>query len=231
LSIEKKGVMSEQAGASTEAPSPNLTAAAEAQAQRAVTTASNDAEDKLLVRRVLAGEQQAFATLLERYRAAVYNLCYRMLNNGSDAEDAGQEAFLRAYTQMHTYQPDRRFATWLLSIAAHLCIDTLRRRRRPIIALDAIELWKKSDEPEPEEAALDVEMREEVRELLDHLPEKYRLVTVLRYWHDLSYAEIAEVTDLSESAVKTQLHRARKMLAGEITKRKGARDDGLRRLH
>jgi RNA polymerase sigma-70 factor (ECF subfamily) len=80
-----------------------------------------------------------------------------------------------------------------------------------------------SDDPEPEELAIRAEQSEMVRQLLNTLPDKYRSVTVLRYYNDLSYDEIARVTGLTESAVKTQLHRARKMLAEELAEVNGRR--------
>ncbi|MEI7556228.1 sigma-70 family RNA polymerase sigma factor [Candidatus Chlorohelix sp.] len=176
-------------------------------------------EDENLVQQVLGGNQDAFAQLIERYKVAVFNLCARMLNDQNEAEDASQEVFLRAYNQLHTYQTGRRFSTWILSIASHYCIDMLRRRR-PVTDLDSIAFWKPSDLPEPEESAVISENRDEVRDLLRKLPEKYRSVTILRYWQDLSYEEIAETTGLTIATVKTRLFRARELLAKELDKQR-----------
>src|SRR5260370_15199444 len=95
-------------------------------AREAIVEALSDAE---LVELVLAGEQDAFAVLVERYKDAVQNLAYRMLSNATEAEDVTQEVFVRAYTQLATYKSAHKFSTWLLSIASHLAIDQLRRRR------------------------------------------------------------------------------------------------------
>ncbi|NWJ94842.1 MAG: sigma-70 family RNA polymerase sigma factor [Chloroflexi bacterium] len=196
-----------------------MEAAQSRQAEALVTPVVNEAnrEEEAIVSRVLAGNTEAFAELIDRYKVAVYNLCARMLHDPSEAEDASQEVFLRTYNQLATYQPGRRFSTWILSIASHYCIDLLRRRR-PIVDIDSIAFWKQSDEPEPEETALSGETRDEVRELLKKLPDKYRGVTVLRYWQDLSYEEIAEATGLSVGTVKTRLFRARELLAKELDK-------------
>ncbi len=202
----------------------------DAQAEAGVAPVVNEAnlEDEALVRRVLNGEVEAFSSLIERYKVAVFNLCSRMLNDPDEAEDASQEVFLRAYNQLHTYQPGRRFSTWILSIASHYCIDMLRRRR-PVMDLDSIAFWKASDQPEPEESAVAGENRDEVRDLLKKLPEKYRSVTILRYWQDLSYEEIAEATGLSVATVKTRLFRARELLAKELEKqRRNGGDAGSR---
>jgi RNA polymerase sigma-70 factor, ECF subfamily len=171
--------------------------------------------DRLSVQAALLGDQNAFADLVTRYQSAVYNMAYRMLGDPTEAEDAAQEVFVRAWNQLHTFQLDRRFSTWLLSIASHYCIDVLRRRR-PAAPLDDVALYVESDEPAPDEIALQGEQADTVKRLLNRLPDKYRSVTVLRYYNDLSYEEIARVTGLTESAVKTQLHRARRMLAEQI---------------
>jgi len=176
-------------------------------------------EEEAIVSRVLGGDVEAFAELIDRYKVAVYNLCARMLGDPTEAEDAAQEVFVRAYTQLKSYTPGRKFSTWILSIASHYCIDLLRRRK-PSVDLETIAFWKQSDQPEPEERALTGEVRDEVRELLNRLPDKYRGVTILRYWNDLSYDEIAQATGLSVATVKTRLFRARELLAKELEKQR-----------
>jgi RNA polymerase sigma-70 factor (ECF subfamily) len=172
-------------------------------------------QDRISVQAALRGDQAAFGDLVTRYQTAVYNMAYRMLGDATEAEDAAQEVFVRAWNQLHTFQQERRFSTWLLSIASHHSIDVLRRRK-PTAPLDDVALYVESDEPEPDEVALQGEQRDMVKKLLNTLPEKYRSVTVLRYYNDLSYDEIAGMTGLTESAVKTQLHRARRMLAEQL---------------
>lgn len=172
-------------------------------------------QDRTAVQAALRGDQAAFADLVTRYQTAVYNMAYRMLGDATEAEDAAQEVFVRAWNQLHTFQQERRFSTWLLSIASHHCIDVLRRRK-PTAPLDDVALYVESEEAAPDEIALQGEQREIVKKLLNTLPEKYRSVTVLRYYNDLSYDEIARITGLTESAVKTQLHRARRMLAERL---------------
>ena len=82
------------------------------------------------------GSDEAFTSLVEAYQSHVYNLCYRMLGEPESAEDAAQETFLRAYQHLHRYDQRRPFATWLLSIAAHYCIDRLRRRKFSMLSVD-----------------------------------------------------------------------------------------------
>lgn len=172
-------------------------------------------EDVTLVRRTLTGDQQAFASLVEKYKDSVFNVAYRMLGNPSEAEDVAQEAFVRAYTQLHTYKDSHRFSTWLLSIASHLSIDQLRRRRFLALPLENVPFleWIADASVGPEEAALAVEASDEMQGVLSVLPAKYRAVLILRYWHDLSYEEIADALHLTPPLVKARLHRARELVA------------------
>lgn len=171
------------------------------------------AEEAALARRAQGGDQTAFAVLVQRYSGALFNLAYRMLDDRHEAEDAVQEVFLRAYRRLDSFDPGRRFVTWLLSIGSNYCIDRIRRRRGAWLTLDDVAFWLPSGDPGPERSALLDERRQAVQRALQQLPDTYRGVTVLRYWHDLSYLEIAEALGLTEATVKTRLHRARKMLA------------------
>lgn len=172
-------------------------------------------EDTALVRRALAGDQEAFATIVEKYKDPVFNVAYRMLGNPTEAEDVAQETFVRAYTQLRTYQEGRRFSTWLLSIASHLSIDQLRRRRFLALPLENAPFleWIADLGAGPEQAALQLEASDEMQKVLSVLPPKYRTVLVLRYWYDLSYEEIAEMLGLTSALVKARLHRARELVA------------------
>jgi RNA polymerase sigma-70 factor (ECF subfamily) len=176
-------------------------------------------EEQLLVKRAQRGDQNAFAQLVDQYQTPVYNLAFRMLGNANDAEDAAQETFLRAYTQLKSFRVDQKFATWLLSIAAHYCIDRLRRRRFLWLSIedDAIGESLASDLPEPDDEALRHENEHQVAQLLEHLSPSNRLVVVLKYWHDQSIEEISRTTGDSVSAVKVKLYRARQALAKQMT--------------
>ncbi len=168
----------------------------------------------------MQGDQDAFAELVYTYQDSVYNLCYRMLGERTEAEDAAQEAFLRAYSNLYRYDPQRPFKTWLLTIASNHCIDRLRKRRLSFLSLDEpvpATLALSSDEPEPEQATLSTERSRQVQALLDQLSPDYRAAVVLRYWYDYSYTEIAAIMDTTESAVKSRLFRARQMLAEKLT--------------
>lgn len=160
------------------------------------------------------GDQWAFTNLIQRYERAVYNLCYRMLGNPNAAEDAAQEAFLRAYRAIHRYDTDRKFSTWILSIASNYCIDQLRKKRLLTLSFDEMPYLDVSEKsPGPEGRLIIGEHQEEIRQLLGGLNETDRAAIVMRYWYDLSYDEIGEALSLTNSAVKSRLHRARRTLA------------------
>jgi len=165
------------------------------------------------------GDQGAFTQIVETYQNPVYNLCYRMLGTQQAAEDAAQEAFWRAYKNLHRYDTRRPFATWLLSIAAHYCIDQQRRKRLPTMDLnEIIEFAAEDPVPSPESSTLNVEFSEKVQHQLAQLSENDRAVLILRYWHEYSEDEICQALSISKSAVKSRLHRARKHMAMQWTK-------------
>lgn len=163
-----------------------------------------------------AGDQQAFSRLVAVYQKPIFNLCYRMLGDGAEAEDAAQESFIRAYLKLDSYDPKRKFSSWLFSIASHYCIDRLRKRRIQWISWDDLPPWRwlpDADAPQPEESMIAVEATEGVHQLLAALPPDYRAAVVFKYWYDMPYDEIAETLKTTVSAIKSKLFRARKMMA------------------
>jgi RNA polymerase sigma-70 factor (ECF subfamily) len=175
-----------------------------------------DNQELIWLEQARGGDQAAFGRLVEAYSGPVYNLAYRMLGNAPEAEDAAQETFVRMYTKLHTYQPERKLSSWVLSIASHYCIDRLRRRRWNWLSLDEepVAAALPSHQRGPEELVLRQEMRDEVQGLVDRLSPPYRIPLILRYWNDMSYEEIAEAMGLTVQAVKSRLHRGRLMVAG-----------------
>lgn len=177
-------------------------------------------EEHAWVLQAQQGSDEAFTRLVEEHQTHVYNLCYRMLGEPESAEDAAQEAFLRAYQNLHRYDPKRSFATWLLSIAAHYCIDRLRRRKFPVFSMDQEnedgQTYEIADvsSPDPEAESVKREERDHLHGLLKNLDETDRAAVILRYWYDFSEIEIAESLGLTVSAVKSRLHRSRRALAG-----------------
>ncbi len=160
------------------------------------------------------GDTEAFSELVDAYQVAVYNLCYRMLGDPYEAEDAAQETFLRAYKALKTFDRKRSFSTWLLSIAAHYCIDQLRRKRMNKTYFEDSEYLEIPDPgPNPEASFSESEQQKRIRSLLDVLSETDRAAVIMFYWYEFSYEEIANALGLSSSAVKSRMHRARLQLA------------------
>ncbi len=169
------------------------------------------------------GDAQAFTCLLEAYQRPVFNLCYRMLGNAQDAEDAAQETFLRAYQSLRRYDNSRPFSTWLLSIAAHYCIDQIRKRRVQIVSVEELPV---PDLPEPspgmESNLSKKEEQQRIKAVIGVLDETDRAAVVMYYWYDFSYEEICQALSLSLSALKSRLHRARRVMAEEWLKHQPA---------
>lgn len=166
------------------------------------------------LQQALEGDETAFANIVETYQRPVYNLCYRMLGNAIDAEDAAQETFWRAYQNLKRFDPSRPFPTWLLSIAAHYCIDQQRKHRMPILSVDLLPEEDAPDPaPNPEKVVGELEETSQMRRLLNGLGPQDRAAIILRYWYEFSEEEIARTLSLTVSAVKSRLHRARKELA------------------
>lgn len=188
--------------------------------------------DQILIEWIVAvrdeADQDAFAEIVYSFQDAVYNLCYRMLGERTEAEDATQEAFIRAYNNIDRYDMNRSFKTWLLSISSNHCIDRLRKRRLKYLSLDeplpgSMELALTSDQVSPEAQTMRDEQSEYIQTMLSDLSEDDRAGIILKYWYDYSYAEIAEVLDTTESAIKSRLFRARRALAEMMTS--GNEDD------
>lgn len=178
--------------------------------------------DQDLITKALHGDDDAFSMLVETYQNPVYNLCYRMLGENTAAEDAAQETFWRAYQNLKFYDPQRSFATWLLSIAAHHCIDLQRKRRLQIFEMDEYPDFDIQDTgtPSPESAVITGDDNRELHALIQSLNPPDRAAVILKYWYGCSEEEISEMLSLTVSAVKSRLHRARRQLADAITTHK-----------
>jgi RNA polymerase sigma-70 factor (ECF subfamily) len=180
----------------------------------------NDPEQMMWITLAKHGSSAAFNHIVEKYQQPIYNFCYRMLNNGDDAEDAAQEVFMRAYFKLDSYAEPHKFSTWLFSIASHYCIDRLRKRRFQLVSWDDLDPWYPfpgQDVPQPEGTLLKMEADREVRDLLDELSPDYRTVIILKYWYSMSYEEIAQTLGTTIDTIKSRLFRARRMMATQIT--------------
>jgi len=175
--------------------------------------------DEQLIARVLAGDGEAYGTLVTRYKDLVYTIALRIVTDESDAEDVAQETFLRAYRALPRFRGDSKFSSWLYRIATNRSLTHLKRRKRRATTVDIdagphIEARSKEPSPigTPEDAVLDDEFRRRVRAAVERLPEQYRVVVTLFYLQERSYKEVAATLGIPMGTLKTHLHRARALL-------------------
>jgi RNA polymerase sigma-70 factor (ECF subfamily) len=172
-------------------------------------------ELKELVRRCLSGEQAAMVELVQRYQGPVFGICYRMLGQRQDAEDAAQETFVRVLKNLQRWDAERDFEPWLLAIAGNRCRTALAsRRRRPMHRSLEIPL----DDPQARADSGDL-LAEEVARGLQRIRPEYREAFLLFHEHELSYEAIAHVMHRPLGTIKTWIHRARLELIRDLQSR------------
>ena len=180
-------------------------------------------DEQQLIQQAVEGDVDAFGQLVVLYQQPLINLAYRMLGNYQEAEDAAQEAYIRAFRNLHSYDTRRSFKTWLFSITSNHCIDRLRKRRLSYVSIDEPlpphPALVSDENTDPEKSLLDQEQSEYIQNLLSGLSPDYRAAVILRYWFEMSYVEIAEALDTTESAIKSRLFRARQALAESVDQR------------
>lgn len=177
-------------------------------------------EDRFLIQSALTGDEKAFETLLLKYRNLVYTIMIKMVRNPQEAEDLTQEAFIKAFKSLASFNEEFAFSTWLMKIATNNCIDFLRKRKlqthsihEPIRYKDEkIEIDIQDSGPTPEKYLLQNERRKALERAIEGLPERYRYVILLRHKEEKSYEEISEILNLPLGTVKAQIFRAREML-------------------
>jgi RNA polymerase sigma-70 factor (ECF subfamily) len=180
-----------------------------------------------LVRHCLAGDQAAMLALVERFRGPVFGLCYRMLGQRQDAEDAAQETFVRVLKNLQRWDSERDFMPWLLAIAGNRCRTALAARRRRPIAEPMVELVA-DDTPDRRPAD---QLAEEVHLALADLRPEYSQAFLLFHNQELSYAEIAEAMDVPLGTIKTWVHRARRALIDHLRRRGAIPEPSIPRQH
>jgi RNA polymerase sigma-70 factor (ECF subfamily) len=163
--------------------------------------------DEALVRRCQTGDEAAFDELVERHRTRIYGLVCRLVGP-VEAEDLAQDVFVAAYKSLRSFRGEAAFGTWLYRIAVHTCSHHLRRKRPEAIELEEYEAPDDRREGNPEARAMQRELQGMVRQAIDSLPYKLRLVIVLRDVHDMSYEEIATVVGCPIGTVRSRLHYA-----------------------
>ncbi|ADU28457.1 RNA polymerase sigma factor SigW [Evansella cellulosilytica] len=179
-----------------------------------------DAVVKKIVIEVKKGNQQAFSELVELYKDKVYQIAYRMLGNVHEAQDVAQEAFLRAYVNIESYDTNRKFSTWLFRIATNLAIDRIRKKKPDfhledkVAGTEDLDYYSQfaTEDKLPEEKVVQYETQDWVQKEIMALPPKYRSAIILKYIEDLSLKEISNILNLPVATVKTRIHRGREAL-------------------
>lgn len=181
-------------------------------------------DEKAIIERVLAGDNDAFGILVETYQGRIYNLALRMCGNPDDAFDLAQESFFRAWRGLGSFQFESAFSTWLFRLCSNACLDWLRaKKRRPTVSLttaddedEAAQLDLPDPGKSPEELLLAAEERQALERAMNSLPVEYREILTLRAINDLSYTEISEILNIREGTVKSRLSRARLALRNKL---------------
>jgi RNA polymerase sigma-70 factor, ECF subfamily len=173
-----------------------------------------------------AGDPEEFSRLVGTYSSKIYRLATRMLNHQQDAEDVLQETFLKAYRGLKSFDGRSKISTWLFRIATNEALMVIRRKNPDMVSIDEpIETEEGEQEPVqiidwcclPEEELLSEETKERLDAAVQKLPERLKVVFLLRDINDLSTNETAEILNLTETAVKTRLSRARMRLREELS--------------
>ncbi len=166
-------------------------------------------------------DQQAYASLMKRYKKAVYYMILKMIRDADDAEDLTMEAFAKAFKNLERFKKDYTFSTWLFRIATNNTIDFIRKKKLKTMSLNntlsddsgnAVTIDVEDDDNNPQDVYIRTQRIEMVRIFVDKLPAKYRKLVQLRYFDELSYEEIAQELDKPLGTVKAQLHRSRELL-------------------
>ena len=183
--------------------------------------------DQEIVERCIAGRQDDFSILIDRYQGKVYNLLMRILRNHERAEEVSQDAFLQAYLKLNSYKSQYKFSSWLLKISQNLAFNRLRKARIDTVSLDQdkssshsiMQIADKHAEGQPEEQAERHDLRKLLESTFDTLSSKYRATVVLRHTEGLSYKEISEVLEIPVGTVKFRLHRAYRLLKEKLERK------------
>ncbi|MFL0684737.1 MAG: RNA polymerase sigma factor [Algoriphagus aquaeductus] len=175
----------------------------------------------LIDKAVLEKDQSAYATLMKRYKKAVYFMILKMIRDADDAEDLTMEAFAKAFRNLERFKKDYTFSTWLFRIATNNTIDFIRKKKLKTMSLNttmsddggnSVNIDVEDDDNNPQDEFIRSQRIEMVRIFVDKLPAKYRKLVQLRYFDELSYEEIAQELDKPLGTVKAQLHRSRELL-------------------
>jgi RNA polymerase sigma-70 factor (ECF subfamily) len=178
-----------------------------------------DLDDAALVAKAAAGNRDAFDVIVERHRRAVYQVCYRFVNNHEDASDLAQDAFVRAWKGLRNFKGQSALSTWLYRIAVNVSLNRVSAKTPVTEPIDSTDRFEDARIEGAQQAMLRHERAAAVRQAIAGLPEKQRATLILRTYHEMSHQEIADVLGSSVGAVKANffhaLHNLKKILGSE----------------
>ncbi len=185
------------------------------------------AEDSRLIANAIAGDQSAFRAIMKKYHDPVCNLLYRMIRQKDEVEDLAQEAFIKAFQSLASFNEEFAFSTWLFKIASNNCIDYIRKRKlqtfsidKPIASGDGEFSFEIPDSTyEPDREIIAGQRTKLLNEAISSLPPRYRTVILMRHTEEKDYAEIAKELKLPIGTVKAHIFRAREMLYKNLRKK------------
>ena len=184
----------------------------------------NNAEPSRLVAECIAGNEDAIEAFVRQYEQDVFRLALSIVNDATEAHEITQETFIAALKSLHAYQEKKSLRAWLYTIGLNLSRSHLRKRRlverlrNTLINIFQVDAQKQSS---PEEVAIQNEKETLIWEALNKLAERYRMVVVLRYFHELSITEISEILSINEGTVHSRLHTARQRMKNALEQLRG----------
>jgi RNA polymerase sigma factor (sigma-70 family) len=174
------------------------------------------ADDRHYIDKVKNGDRDSYAFLVNKYKEMVYSIGLKILRDGDDAQDLAQDCFIKAYQQIHSFQGNSKFSTWLYTITYRAAVTRLKENRVNTITLDEGQHQVPDNLPGQFDQLQAKQIRQQVQKAIQKLPEIDALLVTLYYINDLPIKEIEEITGLSKANVKIKLYRARKVLEKEL---------------
>lgn len=175
--------------------------------------------DSDLIKKSSTSDPKAIEVLVKQHQSAIYKLCYSILEDPDDAQDATQEAFIAVLNSLKNYRGDSALRTWIYAIALNTCRSFLRKRQRRaalFASLTEASINRRTGIASPEKQVIQSEQSQTILQALAQLNEKHRLPVILRYYHDLSTKEIAEILNIKLGTVHSRMNTARKRIAGNL---------------
>jgi len=171
--------------------------------------------DYEIIKTCLEGDQSAFSELVSRYKNLVYSIILRMVADKEEANDLAQEVFIKVYKNLDKYYPEFAFSTWIMRITTNHVIDARRKRKHQTVSLDERQDFA-LNELSPETRYIEKERAQNLKQIVENLPEIYKVPIILYHQQGLSYQEIANIIEEPLSKVKNRIFRGRKLLKADL---------------